>query len=314
MGLARAAIHLLLLEAARRPFSGTIVTLGRQHVYATADEVRVMAKRLGVLLASTEIELHREPHLASKGYISDTSLLKMLGFETIFRVDYSDYESPEATFDLNDTLTPDELQGRFDVVLDSGTIEHVFDIAAALRHCCRMVKPGGRVIHLTPSSNCVEHGFHSVSPTLFADYYTVSQFQLDRIYLCRIPLDLPRGVWNVYDYLGASQRFIPLGQLDSKIWFTYAVVTAGAGPVPGIPQQSFYVKTWKDSQQLPAGLAGEAPQAPESQGRSVNVLRRLQKWPWLHDLVASMIHQWRRLVNWYRIRTKELPYLFVGRF
>ena len=314
MGLARAAVNLLLLEASRRPFQGSVVTLGRQHVYITGAEVQAMARHHRVSLQPILEELHREPHLAAQGFLSDDCLLRMLGFEQITRVDYSDYEAPDEILDLNTPETPDSLRGMFDLVLDSGTIEHVFDIAAALRHCCRMVKPGGRVIHLTPSSNCVEHGFHSVSPTLFADFYTASRFEVNRVYLCRMPLDLPRGMWDVYDYLN-SPRFILLGQLDAKIWFTFLVATAGPDSAPEIPQQWIYVQTWQRSQEQAAGrgsqdlLGGESPDS-----RAGRLLEKLKGRPALTRLAQGLIRSWRGLVDKYRTWSKSLPYPYVGRF
>ncbi len=307
MGLARAAVNLLLLEAARRPFQGSVVTLGRQHVYVTGDELRALARQHGVTLRSIPEALHREPPLAAQGFLSDDCLLEMIGFQRIVRVDYSDYEAPDAILDLNAPETPEALKGAFDLVLDSGTIEHVFDIAAAIRHCCRMVNVGGRVIHLTPSSNCVEHGFHSVSPTLFADFYSASRFEVNRVYLCRIPLDLPRGSWEVYDYLH-SPRFIPLGQLDAHIWFTFLVATASEDSVPTTPQQWIYVQAWQRTQEQAAGLAGAGDEPPNS--RAGRLLKRLEGHPILTRLALRLI----RLKNWYNVYAKKWPYPWVGRF
>lgn len=313
MGLARAAINLLLHEAARRPFHGSVVTLGRQHVYVTASELRSLAEANGVALKPVPEELHRDPQLAAKLYLSDDCLFRMLGFEEVVRVDYSDYEAPDAILDLNCDSTPPELCGAFDVVLDSGTIEHVFDIAAALRHCCRMTKTDGRVIHLTPSSNCIEHGFHSVSPTLFADFYAASHFQIEKIYLCRIPLDLPRGYWKVFDYLN-SPRFIPLGQLDGKIWFTFCVATATAASSPTTPMQWVYVSTWKKSQpqQCEDGLHTAISKPVGS--KADRLLQMVKRYPMLSRGATVLIDSWRQLIHWYRTRFKKLPYPYVGRF
>ena len=311
MGLARAAVNLLLLEAARRPFRGAVVTLGRQHVYVTGDEVRAMARHHGVPLQPVHEELHRELHLAAKGFLSDDCLLQMIGFQRIVRVDYSDYEAPDAILDLNSPETPDALRGAFDLVLDSGTIEHVFDIASAIRHCCRMVNVGGRIIHLTPSSNCVEHGFHSVSPTLFADFYAASRFEVNRVYLCRIPIDLPRGYWDIYDYLN-SPRFIPLGQLDGQIWFTFLVATAGENSVPTTPQQWIYVQAWQHSQQQASGLV--SPGGEPADSRAGQILKRLENYPILNRLALGLIRLRRGLMNWYHAWMKTLPYPRVGRY
>jgi hypothetical protein len=53
------------------------------------------------------------------------------------------------------------LVGQFDVVLDSGTIEHVFHIPDALKNVLSLAQ-GGRVICMSPSSNHVDNGFDAV--------------------------------------------------------------------------------------------------------------------------------------------------------
>jgi SAM-dependent methyltransferase len=315
MGLARAAVHLLIREAIHRPFAGSIVTLGRQHVYVTSGEVNEMATNCGLSLRRIPIELHREPDLAKRGFVSDDWLLKSLGFDEIVRVDYSNYESSEVILDLNDLNTPDSLATRFDVVLDSGTLEHVFDIAAGLRHCVRMVRTGGRVIHLTPSSNCVEHGFYSVSPTLYADFYSASGFRVDKVWLCEIPLDLPRGVWNVYDYLGAPERFIALGQLSDQIWFTYSIATAERNVAPKSPQQWIYTQTWaKANEDIASGDNSDPEFQFEAGSRSQKLMNILTRTPWLKSVAAKGIVRWRRWRYQSQIRNRRLPYPLIGKF
>jgi SAM-dependent methyltransferase len=317
MGLAKAAVHLLVTEAAERPFHGSVVTLGRQHVYVTALEFTEMALQHNVRLKSIPVELHREPTLANRGFVSDDWLLKSLGFDEVVRVDVSDYESSDLIFDLNDPQTPPSLLNRFDLVLDSGTLEHVFDFAAGLRHCVRMVRPNGRVIHLTPSSNCVEHGFYSVSPTLYADYYSASGFTIDRVWLCEIPLDLPRGIWNVFDYANSSERFISLGQLSDKIWFTFSIATAGQSVSPKTPQQWIYTKTWSKAESAhtenPVSSANALNQF-EKGSRSRQLIDKLARFPWLQSKVVGLILRWRKWIHQSRIRSRKIPYPFVGKF
>ncbi|MEQ1828981.1 MAG: hypothetical protein ABL921_23665 [Pirellula sp.] len=317
MGLARAAVHLLMTEAAKKPFFGSVVTLGRQHVYVTEAETLSLALQHGVRLRPIPVELHRERTLAERGYVSDDWLLRSLGFDEIVRLDYSNYESSEVIFDLNESETPALLCKRFHVVLDSGTLEHVFDIAAGLRHCVRMVREGGRVIHLTPSSNCVEHGFYSVSPTLFADFYAASDFTVDRVWLCEIPIDLPRGIWNVYDYFSSQQRFISLGQLSDQIWFTFAVATAAGVVSPKTPQQWIYTQTWANAEQ-PDSLDNSSDETGvfqfEEGSRSQQLIQTLSRVPWLQKSAASLILRWRRWKHSSEVRKRLLPYPFVGKF
>lgn len=310
MGLARAAINLLLHEARWRPFGGRVVTLGTQHVYATAEEVKAMAKEAGFALTADEFELHQNAELAGRGFVSDRSLLKSLGFGEVVRVDVSEYEKCDELLDLNAAETPARLSGKFDVVLDSGTIEHVFDLPNALRHGCRLVKPGGRIIHLTPSSNCVEHGFYSVSPTLFHDFYRANGFELADIFLCRIPLDLQRGIWEVYDYLHSPQRMIPLGMLDGAIWFTWSVAIAPARFEDVTPQQGFYESTWKQT----GGDSRAASSGFEPGSKARRLLDAVKFSPFLTRAAEGAIERWRAIVNARRVRRHQLPYPSVGRF
>ena len=76
---------------------------------------------------------------------------------------------------------PPELKEAFHVVLDPGSIDHVFYLPNSLKNIFQMLKIGGRCIHISPSSNHIDHGFYMFSPTLFWDYYTENKFSLNSI-------------------------------------------------------------------------------------------------------------------------------------
>lgn len=309
MGLPKSAVSLLLREGSRRGFSGSIATLGRQHTYLTPREVDELATRHNYTLSPAEIALHRHPALAEQGFISDDSLYGRLGFESSVRIDCSSYEAPDEIVDLNELETPSHLNAAFDVVLDSGTIEHVFEVPNALRQCCQLVKPGGRIIHITPASNCVDHGFFSISPTLYADFYAASKFEINNVLLCRLPSGWERSPWEVYDYLAAGRQSLPLGRLDGRVWFTCAIVTRTPESEPAVPQQSFYVSTWSES--VATDSAIEEP--PDS--KAARLLNAVSGSALLSRLASSLIKAWRALVNRQRERRSgRIPYPFVGRF
>lgn len=106
---------------------------------------------------------------------------KMFGFEQVEAVDVSDYEGASIIFDLNAKLLPKELEEKFDYVIDGGTLEHVFSSACALENMSRMVKKGGYIVHQAPLAGWIDHGFYSISPTLFLDYYTANQWDIEQI-------------------------------------------------------------------------------------------------------------------------------------
>ncbi len=245
MGMPRPAAELLLRESKIRPFSGSVATLGRLHVYFSAAELESSARKSGVSLAPYEPELHREPDLARRGFVSDDALLKALGFQSATRIDYSDYEAAEEILDLNSSETPSQLERRFDVIIDSGTIEHVFHVPNALAHLARMLKPGGRIIHLSPSANCMDHGFYGFSPTFFADYYEENLFNLRSVQVCRFLKPHEQARCDVYDYTADRGAGLQIGCLDSSVYYVFVVAESTPQSTFGvIPQQSAYRRRW----------------------------------------------------------------------
>src|SRR5690606_11698747 len=93
-----------------------------------------------------------------------------------------DYEGAEIIADLNHPLS-ETIAGRFDLLVDGGTLEHVFAVRQALMNVAELLKPGGRAIHITPTNNYCNHGFYQCSPTLFVDYYRANGFTDLQVYV-----------------------------------------------------------------------------------------------------------------------------------
>jgi len=234
MGIGRAAIALLLEEAAARPFSGRLATLGRQTISATDQEVMRQFARFGL-----------SPTAAAKDNpLDDQKLFRMMGFASVESLDYSDFEGATHIVDLNtDEISP-ALVGQFDVVLDSGTIEHVFHIPNALKNVLTLTREGGRVIFLSPSSNHVDHGFYMFSPTLFMDYLVTNGLRIEKLYFIRYAASA-HASWKAYAYDRESWRKFEIGALDGRPYMVFAVATRVPGSTIGrIPQQSFYQERW----------------------------------------------------------------------
>src|SRR4051794_14858379 len=109
MGLPRGSVTFLLEEAKRRPFSGRVLTLGHQDVSLTWEELQELAGSRGFRLTHPGmIELNTKPELRDRGYISQRTLFKALGFERVESLDASEYEGSEHIADLNDPEPPRE--------------------------------------------------------------------------------------------------------------------------------------------------------------------------------------------------------------
>lgn len=95
------------------------------------------------------------------------ALLKKPFDLTVF--DFTQYEGSEVCHDFN-FRTPAEFDGRFDIVIDNGTCEHIFNLPQALINVHAMLKTGGLAYHSGPLC-WPNHGFYGYNPTLFADFY-----------------------------------------------------------------------------------------------------------------------------------------------
>ena len=93
------------------------------------------------------------------------AFLQQLGAETVDSLDASSFEGATIIADLNRPL-PAELEGSYTAVVDAGTLEHVFDVARAVRSTAGTVAVGGHYIAISPANNWPGHGFYQFSPEL----------------------------------------------------------------------------------------------------------------------------------------------------
>ncbi|MEM6480699.1 MAG: class I SAM-dependent methyltransferase [Pseudomonadota bacterium] len=89
--------------------------------------------------------------------------MKKLGFGDVETMDFSDYEGATIIHDLN-RLPPPELEEQFDLIIDGGTTEHVFNIPFALEGLYRMLRPGGRLLSINGMNGWYNHGIYQFTP------------------------------------------------------------------------------------------------------------------------------------------------------
>jgi SAM-dependent methyltransferase len=254
MGMSRVSLKMLLDEARSRPLHGKLLTLGRQDVWLTGLEVRDIAGEMGVRLRDdVEEELSHKPSLASRGCLSDSCLYKMLGFDEVAAMDASDYEGAQVIFDLNDEALPEQHSNRYDMVLDIGVLEHVFDIAQGLKNVFDLLKVGGRFVAFHPVMHSIDASFYQMSPTLFHDYYTENDWLIRQMQLIVYPVGTyqstePRAV---IDYVAGMYDDMPAG-LDGCYWDMLSIgekTERSTGHRK--PSQRIYREQWELAQQVP---------------------------------------------------------------
>ncbi|MGY4420420.1 SAM-dependent methyltransferase [Bradyrhizobium sp. JR6.1] len=167
------------------------------------------------------------------------------GLKDVSSIDLSKYEGADYEFDLNHDVVPSELVGRFGVVLNGGTLEHVFHVPNALTNITRMLKPGGIALHILPMSNCVDHGFYQFSPTLMLDYYAAAKFDL--LHSASLHFTPRENRWQVRPALLGSYGEGLIGTFDNKIAFHLFAARKRADSLDrATPTQSLYGRKFVD--------------------------------------------------------------------
>lgn len=188
MGILVPHLHLLAMEQNRHPIKGDVLTLGQQAVYGILEEVKNIFISHGLKLKSLKEGFDVKNKIPDwvgtprEKFTNAHAVLTLLGAERVFVTDVSNYEEPDYLIDLNYDIS-EEYYERFDVILDVGTLEHVFDIPVAISNLIKMLKKEGEIILILPSSNAIDHGFYSFSPTLFFDFFTANGFSNLSCYL-----------------------------------------------------------------------------------------------------------------------------------
>jgi len=184
MGITLEQAILLERWSRQHALRGRVLTLGVQHLDFNRGQL--------------EIALGHSPASAS-GAVSQSSmsaeeLFTRLGFDGVTAADVSSYEGANVVLDLNDSDVPSDLKGSSGLIVNGGTLEHVFHVPNALSNMTRMLAPGGCILHIMPCHNCVDHGFYQFGPTLVFDYYGAAGFAVleSAVVATRRP-DLGRG-------------------------------------------------------------------------------------------------------------------------
>lgn len=102
---------------------------------------------------------------ASKHQYVDDVLRAIFQTEVVDTLDISPYQGCKIVHDLNFPL--DTHSNEYDLVIDGGTIEHIFNIGVAFRNILELLTPQGAFYFSTMGNNHCGHGFYQISPEFF---------------------------------------------------------------------------------------------------------------------------------------------------
>jgi hypothetical protein len=224
-----------------------------------------------------------------------------LGAREITIVDNSSFEGADFLHDMNRPI-PASLQGRFDAVVDAGTLEHVFNAPVAIANAMAMASVGGKVFLALPANNFCGHGFYQFSPEFVFRVFTAANgFRLDQVMFARgshhpeiesLPM---RRTYRVADPEIVGHRV----ELMSCVPIAMLVEATRVRECPlfaEFPQQSDYVRRWELRQS----------EAPTSEGGWRAIRRRMiLRLPLaLRNWVVGWLLRWRRSLLNRRLFTK----------
>lgn len=228
----------LLLQAKNTGVEfGEVLTLGRQQLFFDPREFVPVLRSARV---SKEV-IERFAGLAQNGAVADP-LFEALGSRRIQAMDVSGYEGATIRHDLNQPVNP-ELHERFDVVIDGGTLEHVFNFPLAIRNAMEVVKVGGSLILLTPANNLFGHGFYQFSPELFFNALS-PQNGYEVVRMVAVELSPAHRKYEVMDPSAVKSRVVLRNSWPVQL-FVHARRTAVVPIFATTPQQTDYVRLWQ---------------------------------------------------------------------
>ena len=239
--------------------------IGRQILNLEFAELKVNLQYFGYYIDDQQVE---NLLLEEDGYAEP--LLKMLGAKHIDSIDYSGYEGANVLHDLNLPFD-DALLNKYSLVLESGTLEHIFHFPQAIQNCMEAVAVGGSLLIITPVNNIMGHGFYQFSPELF--YRVISPTYGFKINRMRIFEYDPYQHWyHVEDPKEVKQR---VELMNSAA--TYLLIEARRNEIKPIfqvfPQQSDYVDTWEGNENYYTVLAKDRDAMPSNENGSTPIKR-----------------------------------------
>jgi hypothetical protein len=185
MAIISAALKLIIRAHSRYQFSGNMLTLAVPDVYATPAHIHRWFSAYANVesrLQSGSIELSKNRICNRLGYVTGRTFFSAFGFDSIDSLDIPGCEhAADILHDLNTPL-PQELHGKYNFLMDPGTLEHIFDQRQCFETCHRALAIGGVVCHFVPIYS-YNGGYYSINPNVVHDFYAANGFGESEAYV-----------------------------------------------------------------------------------------------------------------------------------
>lgn len=237
MGLNVATIkYLQIIEKKFGVKYKNLLMLGRQRLIISDDDLQDICTYAGYTGNIGMIRRNDE--------FSENLFRILFNADKIDSLDYSNYENATILSDLNEPVSS-SYEELYDIVLDGGTLEHIFNFPIALKNAMCMCKKGGVLVLMTPTTGYNGHGFYQFSPELFVDALNTNGFSILDMSLCKACGNenyLMYRVSSIYDE-----------KLNSKSECTLCICAKKIDSTPAklIVQQGIWIDCWENRIKMP---------------------------------------------------------------
>lgn len=250
MGLTKNMISLLLSSKRKHELDlGDLLMIGRQNLHLNEEALQEALQHFNLSSFKSSNKLYN-------AYAEE--VLKHLGANKTHSLDASNYENATLIHDMNTPIATN-LENSYDTVLDSGTLEHVFNFPVAISNCMKLTKTGGHFIGIYPCNNFFGHGFYQFSSELF--YRTLNQ---DNGFLIKdVVIFVDEANTKFYNVPDTSEEYHRINFTNAKPVLIY-VIAQKLKDVPKLfetsPLQMDYVSLkWKGNKPVKQARGKSSP-------------------------------------------------------
>lgn len=218
--------------------------IGRQGLHLRPADLATVLKKSGVTIDKQTISRIFE---ADGGYAEE--LFRSLGANEVHSFDHSEYEGATHIHDMNQPIAAEHTQ-QYSMVLDGGSLEHIFNLPVAMKNCMEMVRVGGHYLGITPANNFLGHGFYQFSPELYFSIFTPANgYEIVDLLAFE---DRPHSRWYTVKSPAEVRGRVTLINSAPVYLLVIARRIEAVEPFRISPQQSDYVAIWNDEHGAPS--------------------------------------------------------------
>ncbi len=189
-----------------------LLDIGPQNIYhATKNQLHHFCQNQGITQFDEALvtELKRIEYFSTPRPEERTSLLSEL--TDLTNIEYNSFDVCPALkteiLDLNFDDLPKQHSEYFDVILNFGTTEHIFNQWNSFKIIHDAAKVDGIIYHQLPGTGYLDHGYYCYTPVFFHDLAQANQYEI-------LDLFFTEAGSNDFDRLGMDFRHIE--QLSTK--------------------------------------------------------------------------------------------------